>query len=257
MFKKIKQVVLGSLGILLASTICFSILLLNPELSYANKTSFGNIDVHHNTVLSDNTEQFIEDVVDILKTSSLYRPNQKLDLCLNDGSIYPELHPFAGAFAYAFMNKAVFYHCKPDFENNTATAQWEINNHEIRRYNLTELIAHEFVHCLQNKENFWVQFKAGFWKMEGHAEYIGRQWKGDQKLKEKIELFIEEEQKDKTGIPIIILEDGTLQNLLYYKYGIVCQYLMDIKGMTYQEYMADDRSLDELYQETLSWSKKI
>lgn len=258
MFKKIKKILLGSLSILLISTISFAVVLINPEISYANKTSIGQVDIHHDAPLQENTLQIVSDAIDILKKSKLYKEEYHFDLCLNDGSNYPNLHPLIkgqDAIGYAFLNKAVFFKTTPNFKTNRSISQWEVNDYETRYFDIKQLIAHELTHCLQNKDNFWIQLKAGFWKLEGHAEYISKEWQGDELLKEKLINYLEEEKKEKTGIPILEFEDGTMQSMHYHKYALVCQYMMDIEGMDYHAFMDDTRSLEQMYDELLQWSK--
>ena len=51
MLKVIKRVIFGSLSVLIVSTLFLSIALLNPSMTYANKTSFDKVTVYHNQAL--------------------------------------------------------------------------------------------------------------------------------------------------------------------------------------------------------------
>lgn len=249
MVKTIKKILLGSASVLGVSTLFWIVLLVNPKLSYANQTQFGQITVHHNQALDAGTETVINDAKALIKNASIYDDKFSIDLCLNDDLIYPKLHPIPGGSAYAFLNKTVIYASTPQFNENIAEFKWEINNNELRAYNLTYLIAHEFMHNLQHHFDAIHYAKNSFgqinWKFEGHAEYIARAFKNDGLLKEKINFYLIEATKDHVGVPVFKLEDGTIQNLAYFKYALVVQYLTEEQNLSYKEICDLDSKLDK------------
>ena len=91
------------------------------------------------------------------------------------------------------------------------------------------------------------------WKLEGHAEYIAREFKGDGLLKAKIDKFLLEEQKEFKGLPVFELEDGTQQILSYYKYALAIQYLMEEKGLDFEQICSYETDLDVLFDEMIDW----
>ena len=255
MLKTIKKVVIGSLSVLFLSFMIWVIFLLNPNLSYAHSTTFDQVTIYHNQTLEENTEEIVKNAIRIIQSSELYHPDIPIQLCLNDGSIYPELHPFKGAIAYAFLNKSVIYHSQPNFQENITSFSWEINNYELRKANLTWMLAHEFTHNLQYNWDAWFPIKYDIWKQEGYAEYIARQAKNDGLLKEKITKLQEEEKKAHLGIPVFLLKDGTIQGIPYFKYALMTQYLVEQEGMNFQKICEDERSFDQIYNEMITWSK--
>ena len=178
---------------------------------------------------------------------------------MNDNLLYPRLHPFANGTAYAFLNKTVMFACTPSFAKNTAEFKWEINNYESREFNLTYLLAHEFMHNVQyefdNKYYINTTFGKQNWKLEGHADYIARGFKDDGKLKLKIDKFLIEENKDHVGIPVFKLDDGTIQNLTYFKYALMIQYLIEEKGLSFGQVCKLESGLDQVYAEMIDWYK--
>lgn len=261
MIKTLKKVILGSLSILGISFFVWILLLLNPSLSYANKTQFDFVSIYHNQALEAETEAIIKDAIGILKQSALFDDEVTLQFCLNDDQLYPNLHPFAGqSLAYAFLNKTIAKNCTLNFSNNTAETQWAINQNEVRKFNLTWLLAHEFTHNLQYraKRNYVIRSTMGSlnWKLEGHAEYIAREFKGDGLLKAKIDRFLTEEKKEFKGLPVFELEDGTSQILSYYKYALIIQYLMEEKGMNFAQVCELEIGLNDLFQEMITWSQE-
>jgi len=256
MFKTIKKILLSCLSILGISLVFWLTFLFNPSLTYAHKTEFGQITVYHNQALEVNTGKVLNDAFTIIRTANLFDPNIQLDLCLNDGPFYPELWVFKGATAYSFLNKGVIYNSQPNFNNNQTSFQWAVNDYETRTFNLTWLLAHEFTHCLQYNWDTLFPLKCAFWKSEGHAEYISRQFKNDGRLKEKIQQLKVEEQKEHQGIPVFQLTDGTVQNLFYFKSAVLVQYLMEVEQMSFPEIAADTRTLEEVRLLMEEWAEK-
>ncbi len=261
MVKTLKKVLLSSLSILGISFIFWIVLLLNPSLSYANKTTFDCITVYHNQDLEEQTESVIRNAVNIIRSSELFNEETLIELCLNDDKLYPYLKPLVGGpTAYSMLDKTVFKNCKPKFNENVAEYQWKVNNYELRKFNLTWLLAHEFTHNLQyqNNRNYVIKSTLGKinWKLEGHAEYVSRAFKDDGILKSKIEKFLIEEKKEHPGLPVFELEDGTKQILSYYKYALITQYLMEEKELSFYQFCEHEVNVEKVYKEMIEWCRK-
>lgn len=265
MLKIIKKVIYSALSILGVSCLVWIVLMLNPSIVYSNSTTIDNVTVYHNAVLQPEAEEVVKNALAIIETSDIYDERIEISLCMNDGTIYPNLHPTASGTAYTFLNNSVMYASKPDFKKNISEFEWEINNYELRKYNLTVLIAHEFMHAVQNKfdPKYYLSTTISFtphqvnlnWKLEGHADYIARQFKNDGNLIGKIKKYQVEERKEHIGVPVFELPDGTIQNLGYYKYAIVIQYLMEEKGLNFKQLCELESEFDQAYSEMIEWSK--
>lgn len=213
------------------SILSIVIAVLNPNALYANKTELGNYIIYHQTDLPPEFESRLDRVNSLVLESELYS-GQKLKICLNDGSFYPELiRKLRGpAFGWGFHNITT-YNGKFNFQENTV----ELNGY---KWNLEQLLVHELTHCLQfttlglfeanplgNHPN---------WKWEGYAEYISR--KNDEQLSlvgniERMEL-VNKENRDTWGV---FFEDGTVTPRTYYQSWLLVQYCLDIKKMSYVE----------------------
>ncbi len=260
MRKLLKKTILGSVSLLAISCFFWVLLILNPKLSYANATEYDVVTVFHNDALDGNTETVIKEAVELLKQSPLFHENITLQLCMNDDKVYPYLNPLIGQpYAYAFLDKTVLMNCTVKFDENIAETQWAINENEVRQFDLAYVLAHEFMHNLQFDARFGYVIKSTMgtrnWKLEGHADYIARAYKNDDKLKSRIDNFLVEETKEHVGLPVFDIGDGTMQVFSYFKYSLVVQYLMEEKGLTFDELCELSTSFDELYVEMLAWNK--
>jgi hypothetical protein len=227
------------------------IFILNPTLLYANKAKFGNYTIYYNTSLDSNFRTRLNDATTLLQSSEIYNPKLNIDICLNDGSgAYPALiQLFLGpAFGIGFYDKVVLM----------GSINWK-DNYEIYngyKWNLTQLIVHETLHCLQfNKFGLWKSnpvAKYPTWKWEGYNEYIARQNNDQSNLLKNIARFNEAEvkTKDEWGIRFA---DSTYVGKYYYKWWILMQYCKDIKKMTYLEILQDTTSEEIVRQQMTKW----
>ena len=162
---------MGSLLVLSCAT--WVLLLLNPSLMYAHQTQVGNLTIHHQVDLAPEFPSLLTQSLALTQQSELYQPDRFIDVCLNDGSAYPRLlGEWRGGVAYSFLNKVVVNHCELDVEQRVAFWQWEVNNYELRKWDLTELLAHELTHAYQAGKETRHALKYPTWKVEGYAEYI-------------------------------------------------------------------------------------
>ncbi len=241
------------------SCVLWAVLFFNPRLSYANKTQIGQVTIFHNQDLDTGAEEVINNVIEILKSSELYDKNFKMQLCLNDDEIYPNLFPVRGTpLAHARFNKTIIKNGEIRFNKNITEIRWEAKN-ELRKYNLTWLLAHEFTHNLEYNSNPGYMFRrpqGSDWKLEGYADYIARGFKNDGKLKDKIEKYLIEENNIHNGLPASKDEVGSYLIYSNYKYALIVQYLMEIKKMNFNQVCELDKNINKIYSGMLEWRNK-
>ena len=225
-------------------------IILNPILTYANKTTANNYTIYHNESLDAQVQTRIAQATKLAAQSELYATDFKLDICLNDGSKYPVLMKRlrGDAFAWGFYNKVVLM-AKADWQHNTAT----LNGYD---WNLTQLLAHEMIHCYQ-------YHKAGLtgsnpiagipnWKWEGYPEYIARQNPDQQELKANITRLLTT-QKQEDNNDWVTFADGTGTVMPYYHNWLLVQYCMQVKHMSYDALMQDTTGEAAIEKEMMSW----
>lgn len=226
------------------------VVILNPILAYANKTIHNNYTIFHNKPIDPTLTVELEQATELLKASELYNSKIKLDICLNDGSKYPKLmQELRGqAFAWGFYNKVVMQG-NANFKENSV----EVNGY---KWNLTQLLAHEMIHCLQfNRLGLWKSKPIANipnWKWEGYAEYVSRQNTDQKNLSNNIKHFLSSDKNNWA----ISFADSTIAPTEYYDYWTLMQFCLDIKKMTYQQILADTTSEQTVSQEMMSWYKR-
>lgn len=245
----IKKLILRVGATVLFITGLLLIVILNPVLTYAKKRTHGQFTIFHSRQVDDNFISKLDIANELLKRSEFYEPDFKLSICLNDGSLYPEIiQTIRGrAFAWGFYDIVVLQGSSYPKQNHL-----ELNGY---KWNLAQLLAHEMTHCLQFEHfGFWKSNPVAnvpIWKWEGYAEYLSRPT-GDQKnLILSIDKFLASDKNDWE----MELADGTMVPREYFKYWILLSYCMDVKKMTYQQIILDETSEKSIYQEVISWYK--
>ncbi len=227
------------------------IIVLNPSLMYANKKILGDFNVYHDNPIDKDCKLRLDDAMNILQTSELYDSTIKFDICLNDGSHFPELlEIFLGrAFALGYTSNKVTLCGKTNFQENYV----EVNG---LKWNLTQLLAHEETHCLVfHKLGFWNSNPVANhpkWKWEGYPEYVARQQPYQLVLAKNIEQLIEGEKKEKDEWGISFA-DSTITSREYFKYRLLNQYCFEIRKMSFNDLLNDTSSEQTIEKQMMDW----
>jgi hypothetical protein len=236
---------LTATGLLIAGLLLT--IVLNPLLTYANKTTYNNFTIYHHNKLDPSLTSHLDEARNLLRVSEFYNEKLNLDICLNDGSRYTDaIKAIRGqAFAWGFYDKVVLQgimNCKENFV--------ELNGY---KWNLTQLLAHEMTHCLQFDElGLWKSkpfANIDNWKWEGYAEYVSRQNENQKDLIRNLDRL---SQTDKNSWEIEF-DDSTITSVEYFKYWTLVQYCLDIKKMSYKQLLTDTTNEQSIRQEMMSW----
>jgi len=227
--------------------------MLNPILLYADKTAIGNYSIYHNKPLDKSFQHRLEQSNTIIRSSELYDPELKMDICLKDGSKYPGLieNVMGKDLLSSFYNKMIFTGNVVNYDGNYI----QLDGH---KWNLTEMLAHAEVHCLEfRKYGLWRSNPIGRhpdWKWEGYPEYIARQNSQIKNLQTGISTLLRTEQTNNNGW--IILPDSTEILTVYYKYRLLIQYCMEIKKMSFMQLLKDTTQEGTVRQQMMNWYSK-
>jgi len=227
--------------------------MLNPILLYANKTTIGNYSIYHNNALDKNFRQRLGQSNIINKSSELYDPNLKIDVCLKDGSSYPKLIKavLGRDFLSSFYNKIIFTSDTVNYSDNYI----QLDGH---KWNLTQMLAHAQAHCLEfNQYGLWQSnpiAKHPVWKWEGYPEYVARQNSDQVNLQTNIKKLLEAENTTNNGW--MKFADSTETLIAFNEYRLLIQYCIQIKRMTFVELMKDTTQEKTVRQQMINWCNK-
>jgi hypothetical protein len=229
--------------------------MLFPVLLYAHKTQFGNYAVYHDKPIPENFLVLLEHSVSLIKSSELYDPGLKMEICLKDGAPYPGLvETFLGKdLISSFYNKLVITADSLSFDSNYIS----LDGH---KWNLEAMLAHGQVHSMEfNKYGFWKSNPIGkhpAWKWEGYPEYIARANKGNKNLCAGIKTLLETASGDHTGnTGWMSLPDGTETLTLYFGYRLLVQYCIEIRKTSFAQLLEEGTPEETIRQQMMDWYK--
>ena len=246
--RHLKKILIGLTAFLMVSISALLILVFNPTLLYAEKTDLGQHVIFHDGSVPVTFADAVKQGLEIVKASELYDPEYNLEFCLNDGSYYPNLiGNFLGpAFAYGFSNKVVI----------AAQVIPQENCLELfdKRWDLTQLLAHEMMHCYQyNAYGLWGSNPIAdhpLWKWEGYAEYIARGKLSTSEYLADLDHLTAVESKANDGW---ISQGDFVVPINYFRDRLLVHYAMEIKGLTYHELLEDRTSEEDFWEELSVW----
>lgn len=247
-----KKIIKRTIGIaVLTFFVLFSglvTIMLFPQPLFAHKLEYKKFNVYSDELLDKNIEVILNNAYNLVEQSELQDKNYQYNVFLSLDNIYNRIEDLQGKGPAARATAGhIVFKVRVDIDNNKAFGSRS-------KMNLTELLTHEMVHCLQaNKLGLWNLNQLNhppYWKLEGYPEYISRQARLKEEnysLSNEIKRFIELEGKSKDGFVEIIEEH--FAPAIYYKGRLMVEYLIDVKGFTYDQILKDTRTEDQIFQE--------
>jgi hypothetical protein len=210
-----------------------------------------------NDKISYDIKIVLDNAMNLVQKSELYDSNYKYNIILCHNSFYNKIDDRLlgiGPAARATLNNVIIK-VRIDPTNNLAFATFR----KECEVNLTYLLAHEMIHCLQANKYGIMKFNPfrhpEFWKLEGYPEYISRKAglsDKDYSLASEIDRYANLENKA-TDIWILAEEGGCEVPGYYYKGRLMMEYLMDIKHLSYDQILKDSASESTIYNEMIKW----
>ena len=251
--KRIKRAlqVLILLVIMMTSLV---LLMLFPQLLYANKYPGKQVLVYSSAAYSGEYDKEIDKAVALIKQCEWYDKHFQCNLFLNSAEPVGFLLRKTIGDAYAWG----YYHNVVINSDAEISGEWLVLRNYQRHFART--LAHEMVHCLQANKSGWMQSRPvkniPEWKWEGYAEYIS--YKNDDKknevlLYENIQLLLKYQQQQKTWIAIDIPEGKTYTGISYLKAWVMIMYLLDIKELKYADVLKDEVEEENVFGELMKW----
>jgi len=239
----------------------FATIILFPQLVFANKMKYKKFKVYSNDKINYDIKIVLDNAIDLVQKSELYDSNYKYNIILCHYTFYNKIDNLLGIgpAARGRLNN-VIVKVRIDPTNNLAFSTFR-KDCEI---NLTYLLAHEMIHCLQAKKYGIMKFNPfrhpELWKLEGYPEYISRKAElssKDYSLTSEIDRYINLKKNKATNIWTLAMEDSCEVPNYYYKGRLMMEYLMDIKHLSYDQILKDTVSENTIFMEIIKWNDNV
>ena len=251
MKKRIIKIIAASFAVTVLAATGYATLVLYPHPLFDYDTSFGQVGVLSEQPLSPEFSAVIEDAIAIISESELYDPDAPMGVILADDHIYHKISP-GKVLAYSIGPYAILAG-KTDPIGNLLS--WDKSP---VRMNLVKAIAHELTHCMQGRHYGYFKVNRSMfpWKLEGYAEYIahGRDRSNKEySLYESVERLLSSE-KIKPVQGWMTTDDGFDYPIDYYRFRLMTEYLFDVEGISYDEYV-NEVEFHDVYKRMIAWHK--
>jgi hypothetical protein len=257
MKKKFRRIFKRTLVTLLIIISVFATIILFPQLLFANKLKYKTFKVCSNNKISYDIKFVLDNAMTLVQKSELYNSSFKYNIILCHNSFYNKIDNRLlgiGPAARATLNNVIIK-VRIDPTRNLA---FPVFRKECA-VNLTYLLAHEMIHCLQAKKYGIMKFNPfrhpELWKLEGYPEYISRKTElsgKDYSLTSEIDRYTNLETRA-TDLWISAEDGGCEMPGYYYKGRLMIEYLMDIKHLSYDQILKDSVSESTIYNEMIKW----
>ena len=242
------------LRVIVTLTFCVGLLILfvfNPSFLYAKETNHKNFTIHHNGKINQNLVKMLDKSFLQLENQDIFNEEAKINVCLNDGSIYPQLiQTLMGPDVIrSLANISVVHADKLDIENNIMVfSEWSNES-----FKASQWFTHSFTHCLQyEKFGFFGSnpvAKHDEWKWEGYAEYTSF---GDHyNLKSLLEKHLEP-----TDNNWVQMKDGSKTSKDHFKFLVMIKYCIETRQMSYDQILKNQEPSDKIYSDLINWYRE-
>ena len=255
MKKIIKRTIAGTLLFTVVGIAGLITLIFYPQSLFANKFEHNQFVVYYDKDYNIEKEAFqsiLDNAYQLVEKSELHNPDFRFRLFLAHDNIYNKIEGLQGGDVLARATAwNIVFKQDIDIVNNRMYT-------ERSTVDLTELIVHEMVHVLQADRyglfNFSPLKHPPIWKLEGYPEYIARRKplsSDSYDLRKEMQRFVSANENSKRETFEAV--EGHFMPTYYFKGRIMTEYLMNIKGMTYDEILKDQRTEEEVFDEMVEW----
>lgn len=252
----IKRTITGTLLTGLVGVAGIIILILNPQSLFAHELEHGKFTVYANFPIDKNIKGILDNAILVVESCEIYDPNYEYKIFFAYQTFYNKIDnllfdPYAAARP---TDNNIIVKARADIEKGLAyTDHSEID--------LIYLFAHEMIHCFQHNKYGLHKFNPfnhpPMWKVEGYPEYVARQEQlqaADYDLATEIRKFVSLEKSD--DYERVQVSEKHFIPKLYFKSRIMVEYLMDVKGLTYDDVLEENIEEEAVIPEMINWSKK-
>jgi hypothetical protein len=227
-----------------------------PAPLFARSVRHGAFDVHFpNEFKLEGIKHVLEQAYELAARSELHDASLRFPVFFANGTLFNRIEDLQGVGPIARATAGnITIKCEVDLTNNLAFSTRST-------VLLSNLLAHEMVHVQQAHRYGLINFSAikhpPMWKLEGYPEYIAR---ADQlrsagyRLEDEVKRYLDLAPKSVDSF--IEVTTGHWMPLYYYKGRLMVEYLMEIRGMSYDAILNDTRSEDEVFDEMVRWAHR-
>ncbi|MBT8220255.1 MAG: hypothetical protein KJP00_10535 [Bacteroidia bacterium] len=246
---------LGAIVGLLIAMLLFVIgVLSNPGPFFPEKKLYGSITVFSEKPIGQKTDSIMSEVLLRLNEVPIYDQDRKYNLCLCSSqtkfSFFSRLTPRANRImgfnllGSAFINE--------DFINDLGLKTGGQPKYLTREGSVVHVATHELMHgYIADAYGYFASRTLPEWKTEGYCEYGVNQFVAPNdngySISERIDIFLDDSWWNPTAEI----------HRPHYVWGLMMEYLINIRGLSFVQVMADSVHYEKTYEDMIDWRKSV
>jgi len=253
-FKNLFKWLGAIVGVIIALILLDIGVLATPELFFPEKKQYGSITVYSEMPIGHETDSIMAEVFRRLDAVPIYNPDIKYNLCLC--STQDKFTFFARLtlrenrimgfclFGSAYING--------DFIKELAMRTGGQPKYLTREGSVVHVSTHELMHgYITDAYGSIASRYLPEWKVEGYCEYGVNHFVAPRDsgytIPERIDIYLDDTMWNPTAEV----------HRPHYIWGLMMEYLIDVRGMSFEQVMDDNVNKDNVYRDMMDWRKSI
>jgi hypothetical protein len=255
---KIFKRTLVYLGIVIGAIVVVVLLILGvlttPGPFFPEEKRYRAITVHSETPIGQEVDSIMKEVFIRLDAVPIYDPDRKMNLILCSTQ-----DKFSFFSRFTLRDKRVMGYCllgnafvNIDFIKELAGRTGGRPKYHTREGSVVHVVTHELMHQFLGDAYGEIASRSlPTWKIEGYIEYGVNHFVAPRDsgytIAERIDTYLDNSQWNSTAET----------HRPHYMWGLIMEFLMNVKGMSLEQVMADSLTMADAYQKMMDWQAEL
>jgi len=241
-------------GVIIVLILLDIVVLSTPGPFFPEEKQYGSITVYSEKPIGQETDSIMSEVFLRLNKVPIYDPDRKYNLCLcstqKKFTFFARLTIRANRImGFSLLGSA---YVNEDFIRELGLKTGGKPKYLTREGSVVHVATHELMHGYIN--DYYGSIAARTlpeWKTEGYCEYGVNQFVAPRNsgysIPERIDIYLDDSMWNPTAEV----------HRPHYVWGLMMEYLVNIRGLSFEQVMADSVTKKKVYQEMMDWRKSI
>lgn len=237
-------------GLIIVLVLLDIVVLATPGPFFPKEKQYGNITVYSEKPIDQKTDSIMSKVFLRLEKVPIYDPESKYNLCFcstqKKFSFFARLTVRANRImGFSLLGSA---YVNEDFINELRQKTEGKPKYLTREGSIVHVATHELMHGYIN--DYYGSIAARtlpVWKIEGYCEYGVNQFVAPQdrgySIPERIDIYLDDSEWNPTAEV----------HRPHYLWGLMMEYLINVKGLDFEQVMAEYVTKKKVFQEMMEW----
>jgi len=249
-FKKLFKWLGTIIGVIILLLLLDIGILANPGPFFPEKKQYKSITVYSEKPIEGETDSIMSEVFLRLYEVPVFDPERKFNLCLcstqKKFTFFTRLTVRANRIMGICLLGSAYVN--ENFVEELGMKTGGQPKYMPREGSVVHVVTHELMHgIIDNTYGYFAARILPEWKTEGYCEYGVNQFAAPREsgysISERIDIYLDDSQWNPTAEV----------HRSHYIWGLMMEYLINVKGLTFDQVMADSVISANVYQEIMIW----